>query len=98
MRGTPGGKHPIVSPVVGFTGSLESATPFGPNDGLFPLIFSTAHGVIVGVCAMNVEPRYRVAGVLRIDQTPERSGACCACSMNGETRTANNAADKKLAQ
>src|SRR5215831_13916095 len=88
----------MASPVVGFTGSLESATPLGPNDGLFGFIFSTAHGVIGGVCAMNVEPRYRVAGVLRINQTPERSGGCCAWRTSGEMKTAANAANKTLAQ
>ena len=34
-----------------------------------------------GVCAMNVEPWYRVAALLRMFHTPERSGGLGACAV-----------------
>jgi hypothetical protein len=48
MRGTPGGKHPRAFTVVGLTGSFESSTARGPNDGFVLLKTSRAHAVIGG--------------------------------------------------
>src|SRR5262252_6496348 len=99
MRGTPGGKHPTASIVVGFTGSLESATPSGPNDGLFSFILSRAQAVIGGSPAVKVPRRYRVADEVRMLHTPDKSGVVelfCSANVIDENATTDTKAKNTM--
>ena len=89
--------------VVGFTGSLESSTARGPNDGFAALNRSCAHAVIGGSSPVNAYDRYRVAADELSDQTPAKSGgvrgaaAVCVCARPAAETTATAAVNASVA-
>src|ERR1700674_733219 len=93
MRGTPGGEQPMELPTVGFTGSFESGTALGPNEGLLALKSASAQGVMGSSSFVKEYSAYaREPGGACCRQTPARSGAAAgACDLAGSAGWAERA-------